>query len=315
MTEKDIEMAIINNIVNDSYDESMPMELRDNILTAIKYNSQIFNKFIIRVPLMSLKNELESKEFDSISNDIITQKQFHITDLTVTVTSLKDLKSINYSELMGYHQHIYSESIEEIKKTFQNSYELIFPDPSYMHVRRLMWSNKWNPNKEMHDYMTRFRIKETILDELNNSIISFDFKICNVCIKDWADFFNVLYRLRKENDVCRNFINSFPEEFIGNYIADHLDSIFTILSLDHNSYPHANEWAQSYINMMNELIHKKHILEKIKFDVLASFEKYANNDDDELYARIPVKIPPEQMPIALRILYDAGFKEEEDIFL
>ena len=312
MTEKDITTAIISNIINDSYDESVPMELRDNILMAIKYDSQIFNKFIVHVPVIFLKNELESKKFDDNSNDIIAQKQFHITDLTVTVTSLKDLKSINYSELMRHNQYMYSESMEEIKKTFQNSYELIFPDTSYMYARRLMWNHKWNPNEEMHDYMIRFNIRETILDELNNSIISFDFRICNVCIKDWVDFFNVLYRLRKENDVCRNFINSFPEEFIGNYIADHLDSIFTMLSLDHNSYSHANEWAHSYINMMKELIHKKHILEKIKFDVLTSFEKYTNNDDND---KFEVKIQPEKIPVALRILYDAGFKEEEDIFL
>ena len=312
MTEKDITTAIISNIINDSYDESVPMELRDNILMAIKYDSQIFNKFIVHVPVIFLKNELESKKFDDNSNDIITQKQFHITDLTVTITSLKDLKSINYSELMRHNQYMYSESMEEIKKTFQNSYELIFPDTSYMYARRLMWNHKWNPNEEMHDYMIRFNIRETILDELNNSIISFDFRICNVCIKDWVDFFNVLYRLRKENDVCRNFINSFPEEFIGNYIADHLDSIFTMLSLDHNSYSHANEWAHSYINMMKELIHKKHILEKIKFDVLTSFEKYTNNDDND---KFEVKIQPEKIPVALRILYDAGFKEEEDIFL
>ena len=312
MTEKDITTAIISNIINDSYDESVPMELRDNILMAIKYDSQIFNKFIVRVPVIFLKNELESKKFDDNSNDIITQKQFHITDLTVTITSLKDLKSINYSELMRHNQYMYSESMEEIKKTFQNSYELIFPDTSYMYARRLMWNHKWNPNEEMHDYMIRFNIRETILDELNNSIISFDFRICNVCIKDWVDFFNVLYRLRKENDVCRNFINSFPEEFIGNYIADHLDSIFTMLSLDHNSYSHANEWAHSYINMMKELIHKKHILEKIKFDVLTSFEKYTNNDDND---KFEVKIQPEKIPVALRILYDAGFKEEDDIFL
>ena len=314
MTEKDITMAIISNIINDSYDESVPMELRDNILMAIKYDSQIFNEFIVRVPVIFLKNELESKKFDDNSNDIITQKQFHITDLTVTITSLKDLKSINYSELMRHHQYMYSESMEEIKKTFQNSYELIFPDTSYMYARRLMWNHKWNPNEEMHDYMIRFNIRETILDELNNSIISFDFRICNVCIKDWADFFNVLYRLRKENDVCRNFINSFPEEFIGNYIADRLDSIFTLLSLsfDNNSQSHINELAQIYIDMKNELIHKKHILEKIKFDVLTSFEKYTNNDDND---KFEVKIQPEKIPVALRILYDAGFKEEEDIFL
>ena len=313
MTEKDIEMAIISNIINDSYDESMPMELRDNILMAIKYNSQILNEFIVRVPVMCLKNDLASKEFDDNSNETIIKKQFHITDLTVTATSLKDLKSINYSELMRYHQHLYSESVEEIKKTFQNNYEIIFPDPSYMHIRRLMWTHNWNPNKEMHDYMTRFRIRETMLDESNNLIIAFDFEICNACIKDWTEFFNTLYSLNRENDVCRNFINSFPEEFVGSYIADHLDSIFTMLSLDHNSYSHANEWAHSYINMMNELIHKKHILEKIKFDVLTSFEKYTN--DDESHVKIPVKIPPEQIPVALRILYDAGFKEEEDILL
>lgn len=313
MTEKDIEMIIISNIINDSYDESMPMYLRDNILTAIKYNSQIFNEFIIRLSVMFLKTELESKELDSISNDTIIQKQFHITDLTITAISLKDLKTMNYSELMRYHQHVYSESIEEIKKAFQNSYELIFPDPSYMRGRNLMWNNKWNPNKEMHDYMTKFNIRETILDESNNLIITFDFEIHNVCIKDWSDFFNISYRLSKENDVCRDFINSFPEEFVGNYIVDHLDSIFTMLSLGHRSYPYANEWAQSYINMMNELIHKKHILEKIRFDILASFEKYIGEDDDKR----EVKIKPEQMPVALRILYDAGCKEEgeEDIFL
>ena len=43
MTEKDIEMAIISNIINDSYDESMPFELRDNIIMTKKYNSKIFN--------------------------------------------------------------------------------------------------------------------------------------------------------------------------------------------------------------------------------------------------------------------------------
>ena len=46
MTEKDIELAIINNIMNDSYDESMSLDLHDNILMAMKYNSKIFNEFI-----------------------------------------------------------------------------------------------------------------------------------------------------------------------------------------------------------------------------------------------------------------------------